>query len=94
MGRIEDGEDGLPSVDMESILTAPDSPRKFVQSAGVHFLAPSFRNIHGGYPEGGAEKAWDLDRYLYIIELLCSINISQLGRLSGIGAALTESSCL
>ncbi|KAL2220729.1 ketose-bisphosphate aldolase [Thermoascus aurantiacus ATCC 26904] len=76
MGRIEDGEDGLPSVDMESILTAPDSPRKFVQSTGVHVLAPSFGNIHGGYPEGGAEKAWDLDR------------------LSGIGAALTESSCL
>lgn len=64
MGRIEGGEDGLPTVDMEAVLTRPDEAERFVRSTGVHFLAPSFGNIHGGYPAGGAEKAWDLDRYV------------------------------
>ncbi|KAI9927133.1 hypothetical protein ASPWEDRAFT_165588 [Aspergillus wentii DTO 134E9] len=62
MGRIEGGEDGLPTVDMETILTKPGEAQAFVQRTGVHFLAPSFGNIHGPYPAGGAEKFWDLPR--------------------------------
>ncbi|CAI6100054.1 hypothetical protein V2G26_007381 [Clonostachys chloroleuca] len=33
-----------------------------VKKTGVHFLAPSFGNIHGYYPAGGVEKHWRLDR--------------------------------
>ncbi|KAH8433832.1 class II fructose-bisphosphate aldolase [Aspergillus melleus] len=62
MGRIEGGEDGLPTVDMEAVMTREDQAEEFVRRTGVHFLAPSFGNIHGGYPEGGAERAWDLER--------------------------------
>ncbi|KAL3462652.1 ketose-bisphosphate aldolase [Aspergillus heterothallicus] len=62
MGRIDGGEDGLPSVDMGTVLTSPEDAEAFVRQTGVHFLAPSFGNIHGGYPPGGADKAWDLDR--------------------------------
>ncbi|CAG8214379.1 unnamed protein product [Penicillium olsonii] len=62
MGRIEGGEDGLPSVDMESVMTRPEEAETFIRETGIHFLAPSFGNIHGGYPAGGAEKAWDLPR--------------------------------
>ncbi|CEJ61431.1 Putative Fructose/tagatose bisphosphate aldolase [Penicillium brasilianum] len=62
MGRIEGGEDGLPSVDMESVMTRPEEAETFVRETGIQFLAPSFGNIHGGYPEGGAEKSWDLPR--------------------------------
>ena len=65
MGRIEGGEDGLPTVDMESVMTRPEDAERFVQQTGVHFLAPSFGNIHGGYPAGGAEEAWDLSRYAF-----------------------------
>ncbi|BAE56672.1 unnamed protein product [Aspergillus oryzae RIB40] len=64
MGRIEGGEDGLPTVDMEAVMTRPEDAETFVRRTGVHFLAPSFGNIHGGYPAGGAEKAWDLERYV------------------------------
>jgi len=64
MGRIEGGEDGLPTVDMDFVMTRPEDAERFVQQTGVHFLAPSFGNIHGGYPAGGAEKAWDLPRYV------------------------------
>lgn len=62
MGRIEGGEDGLPHVDMETILTKPAEARKFIECTGVHFLAPSFGNVHGPYGQGGAEKSWDLKR--------------------------------
>ncbi|KAI9043206.1 class II fructose-bisphosphate aldolase [Aspergillus affinis] len=62
MGRIEGGEDGLPTVDMEAVMTREDQVEEFVRRTGVHFLAPSFGNIHGGYPEGGPERAWDLGR--------------------------------
>lgn len=65
MGRIEGGEDGLPSVDSGTVLTKPDEAENFVRRTGVHFLAPSFGNIHGGYPSGGAEKSWDLPRYVF-----------------------------
>lgn len=64
MGRIEGGEDGLPTVDMEAVLTRPEEAEEFIRKTGVHFLAPSFGNIHGGYPKGGAEKLWDLPRYV------------------------------
>ena len=64
MGRIEGGEDGLPSVDSGTVLKKPDEAENFVRRTGVHFLAPSFGNIHGGYPSGGVEKSWDLPRYV------------------------------
>ncbi|BCR92390.1 class II fructose-bisphosphate aldolase [Aspergillus chevalieri] len=70
MGRIEGGEDGLPTVDMDFVMTRPEDAERFVQQTGVHFLAPSFGNIHGGYPAGGAEKAWDLPRLAAIGQLL------------------------
>ncbi|KAI1875434.1 hypothetical protein JX265_004492 [Neoarthrinium moseri] len=62
LGRIEGGEDGLAMVDMETLLTEPSDAAAFSQKTGVHFLAPSFGNVHGPYPEGGAEKFWQLDR--------------------------------
>jgi fructose-bisphosphate aldolase class II len=64
MGRIDGGEDGLPTVDMGAALTRPEDAEAFVRRTGVQFLAPSFGNIHGGYPAGGAEKAWDLEKYV------------------------------
>ncbi|KAL4956081.1 ketose-bisphosphate aldolase [Aspergillus filifer] len=62
MGRIEGGEDGLPTVDLEGVMTRPEDADAFVPETGVHFLTPAFGYIHGGYPPGGAEKAWDLVR--------------------------------
>ncbi|KAE8153674.1 ketose-bisphosphate aldolase [Aspergillus avenaceus] len=70
MGRIEGGEDGLPTVDMGAIMTHPKSVEAFVPRTGVHFLAPSFGNIHGGYLAGGAENAWDLERLAAIGHLV------------------------
>ncbi|GFN21284.1 class II fructose-bisphosphate aldolase [Aspergillus tubingensis] len=72
MGRIEGGEDGLPTVDMDAVLTRPEEAEDFVRRTGVHYLAPSFGNIHGGYPEGGAEKSWDLPRLASIGKLIAS----------------------
>ncbi|PLB44930.1 fructose-bisphosphate aldolase [Aspergillus steynii IBT 23096] len=72
MGRIEGGEDGLPTVDMEAVMTREDQAKEFVRRTGVHFLAPSFGNIHGGYPDGGAEKAWDLTKLAAIGKSLSS----------------------
>lgn len=60
MGRIEGGEDGLPTVDMEAILTRPEEARDFVEKTGVQFLAPAFGNIHGHYGPSGPEKSWQL----------------------------------
>ncbi|KAI4858801.1 aldolase [Hypoxylon rubiginosum] len=60
MGRIEGGEDGLPAVGMETILTQPDLAKSFVQETGVQFLAPAFGNIHGRYGPGGPEASWRL----------------------------------
>ena len=62
MGRINGGEDGLKTVDMEVLYTDPEFARDFVEKTGVQFLAPSFGNVHGPYPGGGAEKFWQLDR--------------------------------
>ena len=60
MGRIEGGEDGLPNVDMETILTQPDMAKEFVKETGVQFLAPAFGNIHGAYGPGGPKASWRL----------------------------------
>lgn len=62
LGRMEGGEDGLPKLDLEGVLTDPAKAKEFVERTGVHFLAPSFGNVHGPYPPGGAEKHWQLDR--------------------------------
>ncbi|KAK9465557.1 ketose-bisphosphate aldolase [Lipomyces arxii] len=66
MGRIVGGEDGLPTVDMEAMYTEPDDAKWFVEATGVHFLAPSFGNVHGPYPPGGPLKYWQMDRLLEI----------------------------
>ncbi|KAK7749317.1 hypothetical protein SLS62_008286 [Diatrype stigma] len=60
MGRIEGGEDGLPTVDMEAVLTRPERARAFVEETGVQFLAPAFGNVHGKYGPGGPEASWRL----------------------------------
>ena len=49
---------------MDTIMTKPEDAEAFVSETGVHFLAPLFGNIHGGYPAGGADQAWDLPRYV------------------------------
>jgi fructose-bisphosphate aldolase class II len=41
MGRIEGGEDGLPTVDMEGVITRAEDAEPFVHQSGVHFLAPA-----------------------------------------------------
>ncbi|OAP56118.1 hypothetical protein AYL99_09297 [Fonsecaea erecta] len=60
MGRIDGGEDGLPQVCQGTVLTKPEEATEFMSRTGAHFLAPSFGNIHGGYPAGGAERSWNL----------------------------------
>jgi fructose-bisphosphate aldolase class II len=62
LGRIEGGEDGIPMLELDGLLTDPDFAQHFVEQTGVHFLAPSFGNVHGPYPPGGAEKHWQVDR--------------------------------
>lgn len=60
MGRIEGGEDGLPNVDLDTIMTQPDEAYDFMKRTGAQFLAPSFGNIHGHYGPGGPERFWNL----------------------------------
>jgi fructose-bisphosphate aldolase, class II len=62
LGRMEGGEDGVPTMEIGAAYTDPDVARDFVERTGVHFLAPSFGNVHGPYPPGGAEKHWQIDR--------------------------------
>lgn len=62
LGRMEGGEDGVPTDDLEGVWTDPEQAASFVKQTGVHFLAPSFGNVHGPYPPGGADKHWQLDR--------------------------------
>ncbi len=62
LGRIEGGEDGIPMLELDGLLTDPDFALQFVKETGVHFLAPSFGNVHGPYPPGGAEKHWQISR--------------------------------
>ncbi|KAF7547239.1 hypothetical protein G7Z17_g7874 [Cylindrodendrum hubeiense] len=73
MGRIEGGEDGLPSVDMDTILTQPEQAREFVTRTGVQFLAPSFGNIHGNYGAGGPEASWRLPLLMEVHEAVPQI---------------------
>lgn len=94
MGRIEGGEDGLPTVDMDSVMTRPKDAEIFVQQTGVHFLAPSFGNIHGGYPAGGPEGAWDLVRYVFTIYILMLCAYTNLYRLTAIGKLVSDSTPL
>ncbi|ORY19778.1 fructose-bisphosphate aldolase [Clohesyomyces aquaticus] len=69
LGRMEGGEDGLPNIE-GSLLTDPHLAKEFVEKTGVHFLAPSFGNVHGPYPSGGAEKWWQLDRLVLQLEAI------------------------
>ncbi|KAA8911472.1 fructose-bisphosphate aldolase [Sphaerosporella brunnea] len=65
LGRIAGAEDGLPPPPAEAMvaaLTEPDFARRFVEDTGIHFLAPSFGNVHGTYPEGGPEACWKVQR--------------------------------
>lgn len=63
LGRMEGGyEDVLMVKDGSGVFTEPQDAANFVRETGVHFLAPSFGNVHGPYPEGGAEKWWQMDR--------------------------------
>jgi fructose-bisphosphate aldolase class II len=55
LGRMEGGEDGLPTIDLEGVWTDPKKAKDFVERTGVHFLAPSFGNVHGPYPRAFIE---------------------------------------
>ncbi|KAJ9644345.1 hypothetical protein H2204_001697 [Knufia peltigerae] len=70
LGRMEGKEDGVPQIDLETVWTDPKKAASFVRETGVHFLAPSFGNVHGPYGPGGAEKHWQLDRLMKIYEKL------------------------
>ncbi|CAI6091129.1 unnamed protein product [Clonostachys chloroleuca] len=74
LGRMEGGEDGIPVLELESVLTKPEHAARFVQETGTHYLAPSFGNVHGPYGPGGAENYWQLDR-LEKIHQAVGINI-------------------
>ncbi|KAJ5611881.1 fructose-bisphosphate aldolase [Penicillium herquei] len=52
-GRINGCEDGIAdTVDLEEILTTPEEAIEFA-NLGIHWLAPSFGNVHGPYgPKG------------------------------------------
>lgn len=64
LGRIDGEEDGVPDVsDMQGMLTEPKDAERYAKEADVHFLAPSFGNVHGGYGPEGPKKFWQLDRY-------------------------------
>jgi fructose-bisphosphate aldolase, class II len=62
LGRMDGKEDGLPPIDLEAVWTDPVKAADFVRETGVDFLAPSFGNVHGPYPPGGAETHWQLER--------------------------------
>ena len=68
LGRMEGGEDGIPFLELESVLTKPEHAARFVRETGTHYLAPSFGNVHGPYGPGGAEGYWQLDRYAYSLD--------------------------
>ncbi|KAF2007488.1 aldolase [Amniculicola lignicola CBS 123094] len=70
LGRMEGSEDGLPKIE-ESKLTDPMNVQGFVERTGVHLLAPSFGNMHGG--PVGVDKLWDVDRLKAIYEALGSV---------------------
>ncbi|KAF8535164.1 fructose-bisphosphate aldolase [Trichophaea hybrida] len=72
LGRVGGGEDGLPpeAAEIEAVLTDPRVARRYVEDSGCHFLAPSFGNIHGNYPEGGPEELWQVGRLAEIRDSL------------------------
>ncbi|KPI35374.1 putative fructose-bisphosphate aldolase [Cyphellophora attinorum] len=70
LGRMQGNEVGLSATDLNAVWTDPDRAARFVQESGVHFLAPSFGNVHGPYPAGGAEKAWQIERLQRIYKAL------------------------
>lgn len=45
LGRVGGAEAGVPAVD--GVLTDPAAAHAFVERTGVHYLAPSFGNVHG-----------------------------------------------
>ncbi|CAM1510702.1 Fc.00g010370.m01.CDS01 [Cosmosporella sp. VM-42] len=56
LGRMEGGEGGIPSLELEGVLANPEHAARFVREIGTHYLAPSFGNVHGPYGPGGAES--------------------------------------
>lgn len=44
---VKQGDGGLKKLDLEAFLTGADQAEEFARRKGVHFLAPSFANIHG-----------------------------------------------
>lgn len=69
LGRMEGGyKDVLQVAEGSGVFTEPDAAGRFVRETGVHFLAPSFGNVHGPYPEGGPEKWWQMERLRKIRE--------------------------
>ena len=56
LGCVGGAEDGVPTAD--GVLTDPAVARAFVKRPGVHYLAPSFGNVHGGqYGDAGLRAA-------------------------------------
>ncbi|KAI5821198.1 fructose-bisphosphate aldolase [Pyronema omphalodes] len=74
LDRIAGGEEGLPPPAPDKVedgkMTDPMEAAEFVKNTGVHFLAPGFGNVHGGYPIGGPERCWNLERLREIGNLL------------------------
>ncbi|RAL08892.1 class II fructose-bisphosphate aldolase [Aspergillus homomorphus CBS 101889] len=67
-GRIEGGEDGIMGTgDLEGILTNAEDVEQFL-NAGVDFLAPSVRNLHGDYGPRGPRL--DMDRLRQVHQAL------------------------
>lgn len=66
------GEDVVapPVAEMTAELTDPAFTVEYVRESGIQFLAPSFGNIHGEYPEGGPEGCWDVGRLGRVREAL------------------------
>ena len=83
MGRIEGGEDGLPTVDLDSILTHPEQAEEFVRETGVQFLAPSFGNVHGNYGPGGPETSWKFSMYVPSMQRTISAGLTILRQAYG-----------
>jgi fructose-bisphosphate aldolase class II len=58
-GRIEGGEDGIATADLEAVLTSEEDVDDFL-AAGVDVLAPAIGNVHGDYGPQGPRI--DMDR--------------------------------
>ena len=51
-GRIEGGEDGIATAELEAVLTTEEDVDDFL-AAGVDVLAPAIGNVHGNYGPRG-----------------------------------------